>query len=183
MARPARTVELSSSLKLRGGELVLGTLTVPVGADAVLVGRDASCDLVLDDRHVSGIHAEFRAEPQGVRVRDLGSRNGVFVGGVRLQDALLTESCVLEFWPSCGGVQPQQSPTRAARGRGVPWRHLRRKRSDATGIRATSQSCQERPQRSCHRRDRHRQRTRCKSGARPEFPTRQTLRRRRIAGL
>jgi hypothetical protein len=35
------------------------------------------------------VHAEFVATEMGVRVRDLGSRNGTFVGGVRVGDVYL----------------------------------------------------------------------------------------------
>ncbi|HVV84294.1 MAG TPA: FHA domain-containing protein, partial [Kofleriaceae bacterium] len=53
-----------------------------------VIGRDpARADLVLDDATVSGAHAELR-EGAGGRwiLRDLGSRNGTFVDGVRVAD-------------------------------------------------------------------------------------------------
>ncbi len=53
------------------------------------IGALPSNDLVLKDRAVSGHHAELKVEENGVRLRDLGSKNGTFVGDVRLGEALL----------------------------------------------------------------------------------------------
>ena len=57
----------------------------------VVVGRDAASNLVLSDPRVSALHAELLATPRGVRVRDLGSKNGVWVESVRLTEGYLTE--------------------------------------------------------------------------------------------
>ncbi|WP_437683505.1 FHA domain-containing protein [Sorangium sp. So ce131] len=49
-----------------------------------LIGRHASCDLRLDDARISGEHALLRWIDGRWELRDLGSRNGTFVGGRRL---------------------------------------------------------------------------------------------------
>jgi transcriptional regulator with PAS, ATPase and Fis domain len=51
------------------------------------VGRDDSCDPVLLGTEISRRHAEFRVDGPIVAVRDLESRNGVFVNGERRGDA------------------------------------------------------------------------------------------------
>jgi len=48
------------------------------------VGRNASCQLSLDDPLVSRRHAIFEVGGGGVTVEDLGSRNGVIVNGHRI---------------------------------------------------------------------------------------------------
>lgn len=48
------------------------------------VGRNASCQLSLDDPLVSRRHAIFEVTPSGVTVEDLASRNGVIVNGHRI---------------------------------------------------------------------------------------------------
>jgi predicted component of type VI protein secretion system len=49
------------------------------------VGRNASCQLALDDPLVSRRHALFTIEEDAVIVEDLASRNGVLVNGVRIE--------------------------------------------------------------------------------------------------
>lgn len=46
-----------------------------------VIGRTADCHLALDDDQVSRRHALVSVAPDGVIVRDLGSRNGVKVNG------------------------------------------------------------------------------------------------------
>jgi DNA-binding NtrC family response regulator len=53
------------------------------------VGTAADCQLVLRDPAVSRYHVELRHAPDGVALADLGSRNGVWLGGVRLERALV----------------------------------------------------------------------------------------------
>jgi predicted component of type VI protein secretion system len=48
------------------------------------VGRNASCQLSLDDPLVSRRHAIFEVTPSGVTLEDLASRNGVIVNGHRI---------------------------------------------------------------------------------------------------
>jgi transcriptional regulator with GAF, ATPase, and Fis domain len=49
------------------------------------VGTDDSNDLVLGDRKVSRHHVEIALRPDGVGLRDLGSKNGTFYLGSRVQ--------------------------------------------------------------------------------------------------
>ncbi|MBK8941259.1 MAG: sigma 54-interacting transcriptional regulator [Polyangiaceae bacterium] len=78
-------------LEVRGGRIrVAKGEWREVGTEPVIVGRNAACQIVLDDSKVSAVHAEFLATPTGVRLRDLGSRNGTWVGGVRVADVYLS---------------------------------------------------------------------------------------------
>ncbi len=55
-----------------------------------ILGRVQGCDLVIRDERASRQHAELRVEPGGgLRVADLGSANGTFVDGRRVEEALL----------------------------------------------------------------------------------------------
>jgi pSer/pThr/pTyr-binding forkhead associated (FHA) protein len=67
------------------------TVEVPAEGRAFVLGRVRGCDLVIRDEGASRHHAEVRAEPAGgLRVRDLGSANGTFVDGRRVEEAMLS---------------------------------------------------------------------------------------------
>jgi S1-C subfamily serine protease len=67
------------------------TVEIPAGqGKAFVLGRVQGCDLVIRDEGASRHHAELRAEPAGgLRVRDLGSANGTYVDGRRVEEAML----------------------------------------------------------------------------------------------
>jgi predicted component of type VI protein secretion system len=48
---------------------------------SLIIGRDETCDLVIQDRQVSRQHASISLEDDGYMIRDLGSKNGTFVNG------------------------------------------------------------------------------------------------------
>jgi pSer/pThr/pTyr-binding forkhead associated (FHA) protein len=58
------------------------------GTLAVL-GRDPSCDLVLNDVKCSRRHAVVEAGPDGIAIRDTGSANGVYLNGKKIERASL----------------------------------------------------------------------------------------------
>jgi len=51
----------------------------------IRIGRSDMCHITLDDALASREHAEIRLAPGGAHIRDLQSRNGVLVNGVRIQ--------------------------------------------------------------------------------------------------
>ncbi len=53
----------------------------------VLVGSAPGADILLEDASVSRLHAEIEPGPNGVWLRDLGSRNGSFVEGILVGSA------------------------------------------------------------------------------------------------
>jgi pSer/pThr/pTyr-binding forkhead associated (FHA) protein len=70
---------------LRGGCVVVsGACARKLTAGAILVGREASCDIVLPDALVSRVHARLSVDPAGVLLHDLHSMNGIYVNGVRI---------------------------------------------------------------------------------------------------
>lgn len=56
----------------------------------LVVGRDASCDIIISDRQISRYHARISPTEDGVLLEDLGSKNGTYYNG-----ALLTEPAIL----------------------------------------------------------------------------------------
>ena len=55
----------------------------------VFVGTGPDCHLVLSDPTVSRTHARIEGDPLGLRIRDEHSKNGLFICGMRVQDAYL----------------------------------------------------------------------------------------------
>lgn len=64
---------------------------------ALVVGRAAECALPLDDPTVSRRHAELIGARDHLVVHDLGSRNGTFRNGVRVQTARLRAGDTVTF--------------------------------------------------------------------------------------
>lgn len=63
---------------------------IAVGREASLViGRQSDCDLVLHDDEASRRHAEVSAAAGGYQVSDLGSTNGTFLNGHRIDGSAL----------------------------------------------------------------------------------------------
>lgn len=58
-------------------------------ADVTVAGRHPDADIFLDDVTVSRRHAEFVRSGTTFQVRDLGSLNGTYFDGVRIDQALL----------------------------------------------------------------------------------------------
>jgi hypothetical protein len=63
-----------------------------LGEKPFVTGRDADCDLVLDDGLVSRQHATFCVLGDVVELIDLDSRNGVAVNGSAIKGAVLLQS-------------------------------------------------------------------------------------------
>jgi DNA-binding NtrC family response regulator len=88
------TLELPSlRLVLRGpgGDRV----ETPLGLTALVVGTAPECDLVARDDAVSRHHCRVWLTRAGVVVRDLGSKNGTVVNGIRLVEAILPPGVVV----------------------------------------------------------------------------------------
>jgi pSer/pThr/pTyr-binding forkhead associated (FHA) protein len=58
--------------------------------EVTTAGRHPDADMFLDDVTVSRRHAEFARVEGGFRVRDVGSLNGTYLNGERVDDASLT---------------------------------------------------------------------------------------------
>jgi len=75
----------------------VGTADVPFSVvlrvgEELIVGSGRSASLRIEDAAVSGRHCRLRALDTGIAVEDLGSKNGLYVGGARVTSAVLGES-------------------------------------------------------------------------------------------
>lgn len=64
---------------------------------AVTVGRDPACDVLLSSPTVSRRHALVFPDVEGWTVRDLGSGNGTFLDGRRVDEAPLPSGTAVRF--------------------------------------------------------------------------------------
>jgi pSer/pThr/pTyr-binding forkhead associated (FHA) protein len=75
-AKPGRYLEVQGPAQ---------ALLIPLGPDAMHIGRGLAADLRLDESSVSRRHAILVPRPSGARILDDRSSNGTFVNGRRVQ--------------------------------------------------------------------------------------------------
>ena len=133
--RPGALAQLAVVQGPRAGE----ALDVP--APVVVLGREAACDVVIDDDSVSARHARLEYDG-GWRITDLGSVNGTAVDGAKVApDApapvaygatLRLGGVRLEFRPA---AEVAEADVEAARAAHVPREAPRTLREERTGFR------------------------------------------------
>ncbi|MFZ2097537.1 MAG: FHA domain-containing protein [Anaerolineales bacterium] len=57
----------------------------------IIVGRDDSCNVVIQNRQVSRYHARFIPLPEGIQLEDLGSKNGTHINGRELSEPIILQ--------------------------------------------------------------------------------------------
>ena len=60
-------------------------------SQTLVMGREASCDVVVADRQISRYHARLTPTPEGVILEDLGSKNGTHHNGVPLSGPVVLQ--------------------------------------------------------------------------------------------
>jgi hypothetical protein len=68
----------------------------------IVIGREAHCDIVIDDRQISRFHARFTPTSEGIVLEDMGSKNGTHCNGnlvskpIVLQDGDLVQISLIQ---------------------------------------------------------------------------------------
>lgn len=55
--------------------------------DNIVLGRDMDCDIIIPSRQVSRKHAHLTFSDSGVKIEDLGSKNGTHLNGSLVEDS------------------------------------------------------------------------------------------------
>ena len=85
-----RKMRVVSEMPGSGGDAELG-------ASRTRIGSAEDNELRIDDSSVSAHHCEIALEPRGALLRDLGSTNGTYLDGVRIERAYLSPGSVIEI--------------------------------------------------------------------------------------
>src|SRR5205814_7443365 len=96
---------------------------VPLEREWTRIGRSLAADVRFDDPTVSRRHALIVRQPDGVRVLDDRSLNGVFVNGERVEwrvladgDEIVVGRYRLQFLDAAGGMGPAAVTPRGSTG-------------------------------------------------------------------
>jgi transcriptional regulator with PAS, ATPase and Fis domain len=85
-------------------------LSTRVDRPTFVVGTGEGADLRLADGTVSREHLRLSLTPAGLHVRDEGSKNGTWIGGVRVGDVMLTSDTVLELGTTSIALRLEAGP-------------------------------------------------------------------------
>jgi transcriptional regulator with GAF, ATPase, and Fis domain len=97
-----RAIPATGLVRLRGAllEIVGGPdrgLHIKMEGPTLTFGKGTDVDVRLTDPAISRRHLEVAATADGLLVRDLGSRNGTWLGGCRIAEATLIQDVTLSF--------------------------------------------------------------------------------------
>ena len=87
-----------------------------IARSSMVIGRDDGLDVTIPDGSVSRRHAEIVLGPEKTEVKDLGSRNGIFVNGARVAAASIRPGDTLRVHKSLFVVEeipPRPQPRKS----------------------------------------------------------------------
>jgi pSer/pThr/pTyr-binding forkhead associated (FHA) protein len=122
---------------LRGVSGAVFSKVYPVSGPTV-IGRAAECDIPVAADEISRRHAIVKPTPDGVSVEDLGSSNGTFINGKRVQQGFLNPGDELrldavrfvlvapglEMGAASGGKTANNTPVPVSRSSGDPQKQM-----------------------------------------------------------
>ena len=95
MINPALLDGVSANFIVKGPSGV--EKAYPMRAISVTIGRSDQCDIAVKDSSMSGRHAEISKMNGEIRVKDMGSANGIWLNGERVEDVELFDGDVLRL--------------------------------------------------------------------------------------
>lgn len=84
--------------------------SVRMKRNRMIIGRKPECEIRIPVGSVSREHCEIAQESTGLRIRDLGSSNGTYVDGQRVQEAWLGAGSIVTVGPATFVIQVDGKP-------------------------------------------------------------------------
>lgn len=82
----------------------------PLPSSVTIIGRRRDCDLQIPLMDISKRHCQLNHDEGVLKVRDLGSRNGTFLNGKRINEAVVQPGDYISIGPVTLGLQIDGQP-------------------------------------------------------------------------
>lgn len=82
----------------------------PLTSEVTIIGRRQDCDLCIPLMLVSRRHCEVDKEMDAIKLRDLGSRNGTFLNGTRVDETEINPGDYIQIGPVTFAFQIDGKP-------------------------------------------------------------------------
>src|SRR5262245_29217788 len=82
-----------------------------LGLRPLVFGKGSNCDVVVLDPGISSKHCELSLTSRGIVLRDLGSKNGTFIGGIQISEGILPAGVVASIGHSVLVARIEGSPS------------------------------------------------------------------------
>jgi pSer/pThr/pTyr-binding forkhead associated (FHA) protein len=87
----------------------------PLPTNITVIGRRRNCDLRIPMDSISRRHCQISMEGGAFKVRDLGSRNGTFVNGKRVEEEVAKAGDFIQIGPVVFALQVDGQPAKFAK--------------------------------------------------------------------
>lgn len=101
----------SRRLTIANGPEAGRVVELPAAPARLVLGRSETADVVLADGDASREHAEVVLDAEGILVRDLDSKNGIFVAGQRIRERRLVDRDELRIGATLLTLDDEQEPS------------------------------------------------------------------------
>jgi pSer/pThr/pTyr-binding forkhead associated (FHA) protein len=82
----------------------------PLPSTVTVIGRGSNCDLYIPLTSVSRKHCQLNCHEGALKIRDLGSRNGTYVNGKRVDEAMIKAGDYIKVGPLTFAFQINGQP-------------------------------------------------------------------------
>ena len=106
LADPDDSLVRATATVIEGPDL---GLAFPLSERTTRVGKSKECDIVLTDKAVSKAHLEMSLEGSSVRLKDLNSTNGTYIGKTQVIESLVPAGTVVRLGRTRQHLRPDDT--------------------------------------------------------------------------